>query len=82
MKDYQSMEHRYNTYNRSSGNPLDNALMYNDASAVKESKLVESISDNHPIVSTSTNALVRALSLINKLKKKNIGYFIKQIDSL
>ena len=53
-----------------SGNPLDNALMYNDASAVKESKLVESISDNHPIVSTSTNALVRALSLINKLKKE------------
>ena len=52
------------------GNPLDNALMYNDASAVKESKLVENVSDNHPIVSTSTNALVRALSLINKFKKE------------
>jgi sugar (pentulose or hexulose) kinase len=40
--------------------------MYNDASSVEEAKLVEKISSGHPIVSSPTNALVRALSLIKK----------------
>ena len=53
------------------GMPLSNAIMYNDTSAIEESKLVEKISDNHPIVSSSSNALVRALKLI-KEKKQDI----------
>lgn len=48
------------------GSPIDHALMYNDASSVEEAKLVEKISSGHPIVSSPTNALVRALSLIKK----------------
>ena len=48
------------------GHPFDHALMYNDASSVEEAKLVEKISSGHPIVSSPTNALVRALSLIKK----------------
>jgi len=48
------------------GNPFDHALMYNDASSVEEAKLVEEVSSGHPIVSSPTNALVRALSLIKK----------------
>ena len=48
------------------GSPIDHALMYNDASSVEEAKLIEKISSGHPIVSSPTNALVRALSLIKK----------------
>ena len=48
------------------GNPFDHALMYNYASSVEEAKLVEEVSSGHPIVSSPTNALVRALSLIKK----------------
>ena len=47
-----------------SGNPLDNALMYNDASAVKESKLVESISDNHPIAVSYTHLTLPTSDLV------------------
>ena len=32
------------------GMPLSNAIMYNDTSSINEGKLVEKISDNHPIV--------------------------------
>ena len=53
------------------GVPLSYAIMYNDTSAIDESKLVEKVSDNHPIVSSSSNALVRALKII-KDKKKGI----------
>ncbi|MAV82390.1 MAG: carbohydrate kinase [Pelagibacteraceae bacterium] len=53
------------------GMPLSNAIMYNDTSSINEGKLVEKISDNHPIVSSSSNALVRALKII-KDKKKDI----------
>ena len=49
------------------GSPIDHALMYNDASSVEEAKLIEKISSGHPIVSSPTNALVRALSLIKKI---------------
>ena len=52
------------------GIPLSYAIMYNDTSAIDESKLVEKISDNHPIVSSSSNALVRALKIIKDKKKK------------
>jgi sugar (pentulose or hexulose) kinase len=54
------------------GLPLTNALMYNDASGVEEAKFVEKVSNNHPIVSSSTNALVRALSLT---KHQNLTNF-------
>ena len=53
------------------GIPLSYAIMYNDTSAIDESKVVEKVSDNHPIVSSSSNALVRALKII-KDKKKDI----------
>ena len=53
------------------GIPLSDALMYNDASAVLESKQVKELSSNHPIVSSTTNALVRALSLIKMLNVKS-----------
>lgn len=48
------------------GKPLDHALMYNDASSVKEAEYTEVISSGHPIVSSPTNALVRAMALIKK----------------
>ena len=54
------------------GLPLTNALMYNDASSVEEAKFVEKVSNNHPIVSSPTNALVRALSLT---KQQNLTNF-------
>ncbi len=54
------------------GLPLTNALMYNDASSVEEAKFVERVSNNHPIVSSPTNALVRALSLT---KQQNLTNF-------
>ena len=54
------------------GLPLTNALMYNDASSFEEAKFVEKVSNNHPIVSSSTNALVRALSLT---KQQNLTNF-------
>jgi len=53
------------------GNPIDNALMYNDASSVKEAEYTEVISSGHPIVSSPTNALVRALALIKKNSTKS-----------
>ena len=53
------------------GLPLTNALMYNDASSVEEAKFVEKVSNNHPIVSSSTNALVRALSLTKQQNLTN-----------
>jgi len=46
--------------------------MYNDASSVEEAKFVEKVSNNHPIVSSPTNALVRALSLT---KQQNLTNF-------
>jgi len=54
------------------GAPLTNALMYNDASSIEEAKFVEKVSNNHPIVSSPTNALVRALSLT---KQQNLTNF-------
>ncbi len=56
------------------GMPLSNAIMYNDTSAIDESKLIEKISNNHPIVSSPSNALVRVLKII-KDKKKDISQF-------
>ena len=58
------------------GNPLSKAIMYNDTSAVKEGKLVESISNNHPIVSSSSNALVRVLKIISEKKLDTYSYKI------
>ena len=46
------------------GDPIDHALMYNDASSVKEAEYTEVISSGHPIVSSPTNALVRALACL------------------
>tara|TARA_Y100000768_G_scaffold384394_1_gene368352 strand:+ start:398 stop:1666 length:1269 start_codon:yes stop_codon:yes gene_type:complete len=58
------------------GKPLSNAIMYNDISAIGEGKIVEEISENHPIVSSSSNALVRALKMINDNKKNIKSYKI------
>ena len=53
------------------GVPLTYALMYNDASAVEEAKFVEELSSGHPILSSPSNALVRALSLLKNQKFHN-----------
>ena len=58
------------------GEPLSNAIMYNDTSATSEGKLVESISNNHPIVSSASNALVRVLKIINNKKEDLNSYKI------
>ncbi|GIR66172.1 MAG: hypothetical protein CM15mP70_12790 [Pelagibacteraceae bacterium] len=53
--------------------------MYNDASSVKEAEYTEVISSGHPIVSSPTNALVRALALIKKTLMSHIKFYIKLI---
>jgi len=48
------------------GNPLTQALMYNDASCIKETDIISKISNNNPLFSSPNNALARALYLYKK----------------
>ena len=54
------------------GQPLTKALMYNDASCIKESEIIRNISDNHSLFSSPNNALARSLFLFehNKFNTK------------
>ena len=62
------------------GRPLHDAIMYNDTSATEESLLVEKISNNHPIVSSQGNALVRVLKLIKIVKNIKSYKILHQAD--
>ncbi|SVC64754.1 uncharacterized protein METZ01_LOCUS317608, partial [marine metagenome] len=60
--------------------PLTEALMYNDASSLEESKYISKISYNDPLFSSPNNALARALNLINKYKLKSNFKIFHQAD--
>ena len=62
------------------GEPLTNALMYNDASCVKESKIIEKISNNNPLFSSPNNALARSLFLLNDNKLNSNIKILHQAD--
>ena len=54
--------------------------MYNDASCVKESKIIEKISNNNPLFSSPNNALARSLFLLNDNKLNSNIKILHQAD--